>query len=44
MAMPFYFKIKITADMSDSVKEKISIHCPLFYRGFAFHMHGISDL
>jgi hypothetical protein len=28
--------------MSDSVKQKKTIHCPLFYRGFSFHMQDIS--
>ena len=28
--------------MSDSVKQKRLIHCPLFYRGFLFHMQGIN--
>jgi len=33
----------MSADMSDSVKQKTPIHCPLFYGGFSFHMHGIAD-
>ena len=32
----------MSADMSDSVKQKKPIHCPPFYRGFSFHMQGIS--
>jgi hypothetical protein len=34
--------VMISADMSDSVKQKRPIHCPLFYGGFSFHMQGIS--
>jgi len=33
----------MSADMSDSVKQKRSIQCPRFYRGFSFYMQGISD-
>jgi len=28
----FILKLKITADMSDSIKKKIPIHSPLFFR------------
>jgi len=35
--------MKISADMSDSVKQKKLSHFPLFFRGFSFHMQGISD-
>jgi hypothetical protein len=37
-------KVKMSADMSDSVKQKRPIHCPLFHLGFSFHMQGISNL
>jgi hypothetical protein len=37
-------KVIMSADMSDSVKLERSIHCPLFFGGFSFHMQGISDL
>ena len=30
----FILKFKVAADMSDSVKQKRLIHCPLFFRGF----------
>ena len=33
------FRIKIAADLSDSVKYKRPIHSPLFYRG-VFHFIG----
>jgi RNA polymerase subunit RPABC4/transcription elongation factor Spt4 len=36
------YETKITADMSDSVKQKKLSHFPLFFRGFSFHMQGIS--
>jgi hypothetical protein len=39
----FNHQLKMTADMSDSVKQKRSIHCPCFLGGFSFHMQGISD-
>jgi hypothetical protein len=29
--------------MSDSVKQKRPIHCPLFYGGFSFHMQGSTN-
>ena len=35
--------VVIAADMSDSVKKKILSHCPLFFRGFSFHIRGSSD-
>jgi len=41
MALPFLFqKLSISADMSDGVKLKRPIHCPLFYRGFFISYAG----
>ena len=37
-------KFIMPADMSDSVKQKRPIQCPLFYRGFSFHMQGKKPL
>jgi len=34
-------RVKITADMSDSVKQKTPIHCPLFYRGISYAGHQL---
>jgi len=32
------------SDMSDSVKQKRLIHCPLFYRGFSISYAGVSTI
>jgi len=33
----------MSADMSDSVKQKKPIHCRLHFGGFSLHMQGIGD-
>ena len=42
--MVFEMLVKISADMTDSVKQKKPIQCPLFYGGFSFHIQGISNI
>ena len=37
-----HWRFKVSADKSDSVKQKRLSHCTLFFGGFLFHMQGIS--
>jgi len=40
----FVSKIKMSADMSDSVKQKRPIQCPLFYRGLFYFIYKTVEI